>query len=139
MSENKKHVHAELMMQYAQDALKTNEPWKLWEMYDDANELWEDIFHHPNWNPDFKYRRKPETEMITVGKVSFPKPVDYKLEYNDEYFMLDLTTTISSIRKLIWKNDICDNRFLELGIIHLTKEAAKQHAEALIKINKGEF
>ncbi|MEK9497103.1 hypothetical protein V2H77_11680 [Photorhabdus sp. P32] len=26
-----KHAHAELMLQYAQDALKTNEPWKLWE------------------------------------------------------------------------------------------------------------
>ncbi|TDB48050.1 hypothetical protein [Photorhabdus luminescens] len=137
MSENKKHVHAELMMQYAQDAFKTDKPWELWEIYNPRICEWKNANSNICFIELCRYRRKPE--MITVGKVSFPKPVDYKLEYNDEYFMLDLTTTISSIRKLIWKNDICDNRFLELGIIHLTKEAAKQHVEALIRINKGEF
>ena len=33
-----KHIHADLMKQYAEDAedaMTTNEPWKLWEAYDD--------------------------------------------------------------------------------------------------------
>ena len=30
-----KHIHAELMKQYAEDAMTTDEPWKLWEAYDD--------------------------------------------------------------------------------------------------------
>ena len=25
-----KHIHADLMKQYAEDAMTTNEPWKLW-------------------------------------------------------------------------------------------------------------
>ncbi|PQQ23694.1 hypothetical protein [Photorhabdus hindustanensis] len=133
MSENKKHVHAELMLQYAQDAMKTDEPWKLWERLHIEVIGWEQCPHNPGWNPEFKYRRKPE--MITVGKVSFPKPVDYKLKYNDEYFVVDL----SVIRNLIWKNDNMDTYYLKLGVIHLTKEAAQQHFDALIKINKGEF
>ncbi|MCW7548427.1 hypothetical protein OO184_10855 [Photorhabdus sp. APURE] len=131
-----KHVHAELMLQYAQDAFKTDKPWLLWEMYDDANELWEDIFHHPNWNPDFKYRRKPE--MITVGKVSFPKPVDYELNNGDKYY--SIIDSMSYERgPLIWFGDNIDVLYLNNRCIHLTEEAAKQHVEALIKINRGEF
>ncbi|WP_434526578.1 hypothetical protein [Photorhabdus asymbiotica] len=133
MSENKRHVHAEQMMQYAQDAFKTDKPWLLWEMYDDANELWEDILHHPNWNPDFKYRRKPE--MITVGKISFPKPVDYELKEKDRYF----TASSDGVGYFVWRDDNIDYYYLQSGVIHLTKEAAKQHVEAIIKINSDEL
>ena len=30
-----KHIHAELMKQYAEYTMTTDEPWKLWEAYDD--------------------------------------------------------------------------------------------------------
>ncbi|OCA53907.1 hypothetical protein [Photorhabdus namnaonensis] len=124
------HVHAELMMQYAQDAFKTDKPWLLWEMFIDDG-TWEGICSHPSWYPDFKYRRKPE--MITVGKVNFPKPVDCKLEVGDKYYI------IFNSYMMAWGD--CDEDYdnLESGRIHLTFKAAKQHENALIKISKGEF
>ncbi|MBS9442456.1 hypothetical protein [Photorhabdus heterorhabditis] len=132
MSENKKHVHAELMMQYAQDALKTDRPYELWEMFCSDSD-WRTLTNHPRWQVDYLYRRKPE--MITVGTVSFPKPVDYWLKEWDRYF----TATFDGLEYFVWRNNNSDYYRLQSGIIHLTKEAAKQHSEALVKINKGEF
>ena len=36
-----------------------------------------------------------------------------------------------------WQNDTADNRFLKFGLCHLTEAAAREHAEALIKVNGG--
>ncbi|OWO82359.1 hypothetical protein B5C26_10155 [Photorhabdus luminescens] len=132
MSENKKHVHAELMMQYAHDALKTDEPWLMWERFYIKAIGWEQCPYNPAWNPEFKYRRKQE--LITVGKVSFPKPVDYELKAGQEYWIAG-----QHISQEFWGGYNSEKEKLEYGIIHLTKEAAKQHAEALIKISRGEF
>ncbi|WP_448512138.1 hypothetical protein [Photorhabdus laumondii] len=141
MSENKKHVHAELMLQYAQDALKTDEPWKLWEVYwpAGADGRWIGFTSSPTWGVDVKYRRKPE--MITIGKVSFPKPVDYKLDYGVDYFYPNLHSRgeENGYCQRFWGGKELDCSLLKIGFIHLTAEAAEQHCNALIKINKGEF
>ncbi|MGV8004056.1 hypothetical protein QPK14_18815 [Photorhabdus temperata subsp. temperata] len=133
MSDNKRHVHAELMLQYAQDAFKTDAPYELWEFFDAENEVWEDIFHHPNFHPDFKYRRKPE--MITVGKVSFPIPISYELEIGTEYWVVG---TIE-VSRGIWEGNSADLRLLKFSRLHLTNTDAMLHLKALIKISKGEF
>ena len=39
-----KHKHAELMMQYAQDAMETIEPWRNWEAYNTHDRKWNDCF-----------------------------------------------------------------------------------------------
>ena len=57
-----KHIHAELMAQYAQDALETDEPQERWEFYDEKDGLWKGIFISPNWDPRTEYRRKPKPE-----------------------------------------------------------------------------
>ncbi|NHB94539.1 hypothetical protein [Photorhabdus cinerea] len=136
MSDNKRHVHAELMLQYAQDALKTDEPWKLWEQLCGGEE-WRTLTFHPQWLINSLYRRKPE--MITVGKVSFPKPVDYELNKGDKYYSVIKPITSDELSYLTWYSDNLDYLYLKNGCIHLTEEAAQQHATALIKINKGEF
>ncbi|OWO86990.1 hypothetical protein B5C26_00805 [Photorhabdus luminescens] len=138
MSENKKHVHAELMLQYAQDAFKTDEPWLMWEFFCRGSGVeWIDLFCHPLWNKDCDYRRKPE--MITIGKVSFPKPVDYELNNGDKYYSIIDSMLYDECGPLIWFGDNIDVLHLNNRCIHLTKEAARQHAEALIKISRGEF
>ncbi|WP_387692945.1 hypothetical protein [Photorhabdus sp. RM71S] len=126
------HVHAELMLQYAQDALRTNKPWLLWQTGNGDD--WYDLNDHPIWNKYYEYRRKPETEMITVGKVSFPKPVDYELKDGQEYWVAG-----PSIFQRFWGGHNLEKEKLEYGFIHLTEEAAEQHRDALIKINRGEF
>ncbi|ETS31103.1 hypothetical protein BB987_09335 [Photorhabdus temperata] len=127
------HVHAEKMLQYAQDALKTDKPWKLWEIGDGADG-WDDLDDHPWWIKDSKYRRKPE--MITIGKVSFPKPVDYELKAGQEYWYVN---SLLGVCYNAWRGSYDDNSLLKNGLVHLTEEAAKQYHKALIKINKGEF
>lgn len=42
-----KHVHAELMMEYAKDAMKTEEPWLLWEFMDCSGK-WHKCASHPS-------------------------------------------------------------------------------------------
>ena len=35
-----KHVHADLMLQYAQDAMETDKPWERWEVYGKITGRW---------------------------------------------------------------------------------------------------
>ncbi|MCW7549232.1 hypothetical protein OO184_15140 [Photorhabdus sp. APURE] len=128
-----KHVHAELMLQYAQDAFKTDEPWKMWEIKKPGM-AWASLIRNPSWVQFCQYRRK--SEMITIGKVSFPKPIDYELKNGDGYFTM---TTLDNVNTFTWCSDNVDYYYLRSGLIHLTEESAKQHRDALIKINNGEF
>ncbi|RAW91978.1 MULTISPECIES: hypothetical protein [unclassified Photorhabdus] len=129
------HVHAELMLQYAQDALKTDKPWLLWEIGDGADG-WDDLDDHPWWIKDSEYRRKPE--MITVGGgISFPTPVKHKPKEGEKFWIPDFYTLGTHTH--YWEDDEFDNCLLNNGMIHLTEDAAQQHLDALIKINRGEF
>lgn len=56
-----KHPHAELMLQYAQDAMTTDKPWELWELcksFDPYLSEWRNLSTHPRWIEGNKYRRK---------------------------------------------------------------------------------
>ncbi|NHB90344.1 hypothetical protein [Photorhabdus tasmaniensis] len=130
MSDNKKHMHADLMLEYALDASRTDEPWLLWEQLC-PDEEWRTFRSNPDWNINSLYRRKPE--MITIGKVSFPKPIDYELKEGQKYYVTGWSGSVN------WKCDEMDIELLENGRIHLTKEAAEKHHDALIKISRGEF
>ena len=59
-----KHIHAELMKQYAEDAMTTNEPWKLWEIYNKTYNKWHKLQANPAWFEHIKYRRKQKYEVI---------------------------------------------------------------------------
>jgi hypothetical protein len=56
-----KHKHAELMAQYAQDAMTTDKPWELWEARAPRKHDWYTLKSDPCWSVDFEYRRKPKT------------------------------------------------------------------------------
>ena len=56
-----RHKHAELMMQYAQDALTTDKPWGLWEVKPFSDGEWLPLKCSPYWHTDQQYRRKPKT------------------------------------------------------------------------------
>lgn len=56
-----KHVHAELMAQYAEDAMETDRPWERWEVEDSlAIGVWVTLSAAPVWKPSLKYRRKQQ-------------------------------------------------------------------------------
>ena len=131
-----KHKHAELMLQYAQDAMESSEPWERWEEYVLAIERWVTMSSNPDWNTRIEYRRKPKMISVTLESgevVSWPAPHCTELEYGDPYFYFVPTHGDIVLKK--WDCAPWDRNTLFNGYIHLTKEAAEQHAAALLKIN----
>ena len=135
-----KHIHAELMMQYAQDAMETPEPWERWEFnsigrINSIGRKWSQLTSNPTWVTSIQYRRKPKTLSVTLANgevVSWPAPHCTELEYEDSYFYVDVdgSVIVGEWDCLSWDSDTLSN-----GYIHLTKEAAEQHGAALRKIN----
>ena len=130
-----KHIHAENMALYAQDAMETPLPWERWEFYNKPTESWLSTTNHPNWDTAYKYRRKPKMLSVTLASgevVSWPEPQRTELEYGDSYFYVDVdgSVIVEEWDCLAWDSDTLSN-----GWLHLTEEAAKQHATALRKIN----
>ena len=129
-----KHKHAELMMQYAQDAMETPHPWERWQGRT-GNNLWVELSDHPSWYLSLEYRRKPKMISVTLASgevVSWPEPHRTELEYGDEYFYVgnDGNALAEEWDCAAWDRDGLSN-----GWVHLTKHAAEQHAAALRKIN----
>ena len=83
---------------------------------------------------DTKYRRAPEN--ITVGGVSFPKAESREPKFGSIYF-LPIMDNHPFFMKQTWNDSDVDNVFLKRGVVHLTRDAAIQHAKALIKLSGG--
>ena len=127
-----KHIHADLMLQYAQDAQETDKPWERWELFDDG---WYGLTNHPVWHFNTKYRRKTKMLSVTLESgevVSWPKPHRAELEYGDAYYYVNEDGTVAAES---WDCLALDSDTMSNGWLHLTEEAAKQHATALRKIN----
>ena len=132
-----KHKHAELMMQYAQDAMETDKPWKRWQYNsnkDDFGFISCDKYTIAFYD-DYEYRRKPKMVSVTLmdGEVlSWPEPLKLSdLELNKSYFFIDTELDIHETRWVSFDN----MGLVSCGMVHDTKEAAYKHAEALFKIN----
>ena len=130
-----KHKHAELMMQYAQDAMETDKPWELWEVKYPTEKDWLTLDCNPLWQGAVEYRRKPKMLSVTLESgevVSWPEPQRTEREYGDVYYYVnaDGSVTFEEWDCLEWEIDSLYN-----GWVHLTEDAAKQHAAAIRKIN----
>ena len=128
--------HAEQILQYAEDVKTYFEPWKLWQFRKKGSDAkWQDVEAHPQWTYYNEYQRKPEMLSVTLVSgevVSWPEPHRTELEYGDSYFYVDVdgSVIVDEWDCLAWDSDTLSN-----GWLHLTKEAAEQHAAALRKIN----
>ena len=132
-----KYKHAELMMQYAQDAMETDKPWELWEMRFTTNKTWSNCTDGDMYfSLQLEYRRKPKMISVTLmdGEVvSWPEPYRGSMNINDAYWCFDGDKDLKST--YYWDDFECQKESLKNGMVHLTKEAAMQHAAALLKIN----
>ena len=129
------HIHAAAMAEYAKDAAETDMPWDLWEVsMTESGDEYRNLFGHPDWEVTRKYRRKPKTILINGHEV--PEPHRTPLKEGEVYWALSLFSGATSLR---WKDDDFDNSYLENGFVHLTKEAAEKHFNALKSFTaKGE-
>lgn len=82
----------------------------------------------------YEYRIKPRT--ITVNGIEVPEPVRQPLMDGQKYFTVTVTNPSSLVNSARWNDDKVDNHSLNLGLIHLTREAAQLHAEAMIQPSK---
>ena len=119
------HIHAAAMAEYAKDALETDKPWERWEFCHMRGE-YQSLHSHPEWVEDNEYRRKPKVILINGHEV--PEPCRTPLKNGEEYWALSLFRNVTCSH---WQDDGIDNHFLENGFIHLTKEAAEKHFNAL--------
>lgn len=73
-----------------------------------------------------EFYRKKEIEIIT-RTITYPKPVSEPLNIDDVYYRVDG----DKVNRFEWNNDRYDNADLKQDRIHLTKENAQAHWDAL--------
>lgn len=120
------HIHAAAMAEYAKDAMDTDKPWERWEFSLNNERSYTPLHKHPSWGADRKYRRKAKTILINGHEV--PEPCRTPLKYGEVYWALAF---LCGTTRLCWRDDDIDTSYLENGVIHLTKEAAEKHFNAL--------
>lgn len=86
-------------------------------------------------NPEYLFRFPQK--MITIGDVSFPKPLTDKPSINTKYYYP--SSYFHLFDNGFWNNTELDCHRLKLGMLHLTKENAIAHAKALIKLSGGTY
>ena len=89
---------------------------------------WLDVLE-PNFNSDAKFRVKPD--IILINGIEVPAPVRQELSEGTRYY----TPQLMSAELYYWEewsDEPMDKRALSRGTVHLTKEAAIQHAKALL-------
>lgn len=127
------HKHADSMRQYAEDAATTETPWELWECRSAGGPWVTYEAPGPSWHSDYEYRRKPHT--LTVEVPWFPEPERKTPGGGAVYYIPNANGSVSF---LPWVADAVDVMALNTGLVHLTREAAEQHAAAILALNKME-
>ena len=130
------HIHAAALAEYAKDAAETDMPWERWEIsMTESGDEYRNLLGHPDWAVTRKYRRKPKTILINGHEV--PEPHRKPLEIDNPYWTF--TFFFAGVIEVYWGGDSEDRNAFNNGFIHLTKEAAEKHLNALKSFTaKGE-
>jgi hypothetical protein len=87
---------------------------------------------------ELERRRKPKT--ITINGIEVPEPYRGEMKAGQPYYTPELYECGDDYRELYfalqWRDTLYDNAAMKKGLVHLTKEAAIKHAEALISFTK---
>ena len=126
------HKHAALIKQFAEDMAIDKELISKWKYRIPKDVYFTNVNHAPSWIEDYEYRREPET--ITVNGVEVPEPCREPLERGDVYWEVSLIRCRPFRER--WHGIPLEREQLSLGLIHLTKEAAQAHIDALLLPSK---
>lgn len=138
-----KHPHAELMAQYAKDALETDTPYLYWQVQKKAKGKWYNLTQHPTWSVDDNYR----TKRVVWGGYSFTQPITVEeaqsLARRTICYVVDLTASdccpFALCKELSWSGKARDFDLVKRNIVHLTEINATRHAYALLKENSKQL
>lgn len=128
----KKHIHAELIMEYAKDSMKTDKPWRRWEYTHKSSDTFHPLDTHPSWVEEHKYRKKLN-HLINGIDV---KPEQMPLKNGQAYYVPTIHLSSPSSCVHVWRDNTTDNILLKNGLVHLKKENAILHSEALISLTR---
>ena len=122
------HIHAAAMAEYAKDATETDMPWERWEIsMTESGDEYRNLLGHPDWAVTRKYRRKQKVILINGHEV--PEPCRTPLDIDDVYWTFSFIK--GGVTNFYWSDDSEERNALKNGFIHLTKEAAEKHFEAI--------
>lgn len=124
-----KHVHADLMLKYAEIAQNDSKPWTYFQVSDDSVK-WINCTQEIQFLSKNNYRLKPRT--ININGFEVPEPLRVVPAYGTQYFIVDLPL----VGSLTWTDSSDEYQWLKAGIIHLTRENAEKHLEALLSFTK---
>jgi len=117
-----KHVHHDMIVEWAKDTSRVVQKCMYGTWSDDPD---------PKWNPDYKYRFKPaEPRLIVVNGVNVPEPVRESLTDEQTYWLAD--PTLHYVKSGLWTATTTELHWLSLGLVHLTREAAQAHIDAML-------
>ena len=123
-----KHVHHDMIIEWAADTSRVVEE-LVKEPYFESSS-WMRI-NNPPWDPKKQYRFKPaEPKYIVVNGVNVPEPVRGKLEDGQEFWLASVINGCPYSYR--WDSSFSDKHWLRLGLIHLTREAAQAHIDAML-------
>lgn len=133
-----KYKHAELIMEYAKDAMETDKPWERWQVKMKGDAQWVNIQQCPLWLEYFEYRRRPTT--ININGHEVPEPVRTPLENGTRYYISYISAPDDAlVWECKWRSDKYDFNYLKKGIVHLTEEASVKHAKALLSFTCKDY
>lgn len=99
------------------------------------NGNWADMVCEPGWNENTEYRIKPKT--IRIGDIDVPEPVREALKSGEHYYVVTIAGTRLSATHMVYVGYEYEKGWLSRGLIHLTREDAELHANALILVSGG--
>ncbi len=111
-----------------------NDPENVVVEYQCSTGEWCDCDDEPTWRESTPYRIKPRT--IRIGGMNVPEPVREALPIGKRYYYPTMQYK-DTVDAFTWQGDGFDKRLLARGLVHLTKEAAIEHAKALIIVSGG--
>lgn len=130
------HKHAALIKQWADDPSLT-----VW-YWDAANQNWFDCEDDPDWSYDHMavgaLPTQPPRKMCSLAGVEFPAPETVAPLIGSKFYVANMTRRDWSKEYAYnWRGDSDGAQLLlEVGLVHLTYEAAEQHSKALLAANK---
>lgn len=124
-----KHIHADLIMKYAEIAQRDSKPWTYFQVSDDSVK-WINCTQEIQFLSKNNYRLKPRTININGFEVTEPLMLAPVLG-TECYFI----RTPYIERESYIGGDI-DTKLLKAGLIHTTRENAEKHLEALLSFTK---
>lgn len=123
-----KHVHADLMMKYAEIAQRDPKPWTYFQVSDDSVK-WFNCVQEVQFLSKNNYRLKPRT--INVNGFEVPEPIR-QMSVGNIYYIVKTPF----VEGITCNSEPYETQLISSGVVHLTRENAEKHLEALLSFTK---